>query len=340
VFRTGAAEVTPGSQTFELPEALGEMQWSPDGQQLAWVEGQDGAEANIHIWDAASREIVELPDETGYPSRLRWSPDGANIAYVAIESFLSDDGPTSNVIYIADTDGSSAAAADVSTDSQHLWLIDWIDTTSFVWSPFDRRAGALGLYLYDVKEHESTPLVDTDQPISVAAWDAISEILAFAVPVLDRSEEAPPQPGLSPGAYVIREAGQSPEQLLEADNLYGVDFTLPGYLAVGNDIVVRLDNNEQLLLSELRRVDYSPNGLYALGERSSQTFVRDLRSAEDDLVVQLYYLDGIWLDNQNFIAQVGAYGSVIGIGNVDGSFTNLVEDVGNGPFEGFITAIP
>lgn len=334
VFRTNDDPVS-GDKSHELLAAFGEMVWSPTGTQLAFVAGIEGGEANAFIFDTTTETLTETPEADGYPNRLRWSPDGSQLAYVAVESFYTETGRVGNDVYLASADGENLTALDLDTSTEFIWLIDWVDDSHFLWSPFDVQSGAAGLMLYDVDAETSTAIISSEQPISIAAWDAQSEVLGFAVPLLNYAEDAPPQPGLTPGAYALRDLEGEPELLVEGNNLYGVQFVLNNYLAVGNDIVWHLDSNEQIILNELRRPDYSPDGAYALGERTSQTYLRNLASEEEDLIAQLYYVDGQWLDSETFIAQVGAYGSVIGIGNVDGQFSNLVDDVTDGPFVGF-----
>jgi dipeptidyl aminopeptidase/acylaminoacyl peptidase len=336
--RTGAATETPGDQTYELPLALGEMVWSPDGSQLAFVEGVDGGAATVQIFDTADESLTEVSEEEGYPTRLRWSPDSEKLAYDSVETFLSENGPTSAGVFIASADGSETVQATIEEESQFTWVLDWVDEERFLWSPFDPIGGAMGLYLYDSESDSSTALVDPEQAISPAKWDATTETIAFAVPVFSREEDAPAQSGLAPGAYTVSLDGDTPEQLIANDNLYGVSVPLPGYLNVGNDVIFQLTSREEISLSELRRPDFSPDGEFALGERTSQTYLRDLSSNEEDLIVNLFYVDGFWLDNESFVAQVGAYGSVIGVGRVNGSFTNLVENVSrDSPFVGFRT---
>lgn len=334
-YRTGAEDGTPGDPSYELPESFGEMAWSQDGRQLAFVAGVSDAEANVFIFDTATEDVTELPDEAGYPNRLRWSPDDSQIAYVAVESFLADTGKIGNSVYIVATDGASSTTLDLDASTEFIWLIDWSDDSHLLWSPFDVRSGAAGLNLYDVDAESSVEVIGAEQLISIPVWDASAEVVAFAVPLLSRDEDAPTQSGLTPGAYALRDLGGEPELLLAGDNLYGVQFILSGYLSVGNDVIWQMEANQEISLSELRRPDYSPNGEYALGERTSQTYLRNLDSAEEDLIAQLYYVDGQWLDDETFIAQVGAYGSVIGLGSVGGRFTNLVDDVSDGPFVGF-----
>jgi hypothetical protein len=121
-----------------------------------------------------------------------------------------------------------------------------------------------------------------------------------------------------------------------ADNLFGVNFTVPGYLAVGNDLIVRLTDNRQLSLKQMRRAVFSPDGSQALGERESRTLLRDLLNDAEREVSGLFFVDGQWVGDRAFIVKVGAYGSVIGQGTIDGPFTDLVEDAGNGPFVGVL----
>ena len=334
VFRTSDEPVS-GDPSHELLESLGEMAWSHAGTQLAFVAGVEDAEANIFIFDTTNEDLTEVPDESGYPNRLRWSPDDSQIAYVAVESFLADTGRIGHDIYLASADGETSTAVNLDMNTEFVWLIDWADDSHLLWSPFDVRSGAAGLNLYDIEAEANREVITADQPISIPAWDKATQTIAFAVPRLNREENAPPQTGLTPGAYVLADFDAEPNLLVEGDNLYGVQFILSNYLAVGNDMVWQLETNDQIVLSELRRPDYSPNGEYALGERTSQTYLRNLAAEEEDLIAQLYYVDGQWLDNETFIAQVGAYGSVIGLGNIDGRFTNLVDDVSDGPFVGF-----
>jgi hypothetical protein len=324
-----------GEQSHELIRALGEMVWTPNGMQLAWVEGT-ATDARVLVWDAVNNKVLEPSDDAGYPSTLRWSPSGEQLASVNVETFFGEASPNGTDLVLYNIPEDTTASIDLATNAPYVWLTDWADESTLLWSPFDPRGGALGIFAYSLADEASTEIVDAEQPISIPKWDASSQTLAFAVPLLLREEGAPPQAGLAPGAYVVMGLGSDPELLKAGDNLYGVSFTLPETLAIGNDILIRLSDRKELTLSELRRPDYSPDGTYALGERESQTFVRDLATNEETLIANLYYLDGQWLNNETFIAQIGAYGSTIGLGSVGGNFTNLVDDVGDGQFVGFL----
>jgi hypothetical protein len=65
--------------------------------------------------------------------------------------------------------------------------------------------------------------------------------------------------------------------------------------------------------------------------------LRDLVNETERDVSGLFFVDGQWLNERQFVAKVGAYGSVIGWGTADGGFSQLVENADNdGPFVGVL----
>ena len=58
-----------------------DLQWSPDGGQLAFVSNR-GDHAFIGIFSAKDRPLLYLAPSTGIDLSPRWSPDGARIAFV------------------------------------------------------------------------------------------------------------------------------------------------------------------------------------------------------------------------------------------------------------------
>jgi WD40 repeat protein/serine/threonine protein kinase len=59
------------------------ISWSPDGQRLVSIDGENKA----RVWDIRSeRAIAELPDE-GPVAESRWSPDGARLATLSSRGF-------------------------------------------------------------------------------------------------------------------------------------------------------------------------------------------------------------------------------------------------------------
>jgi WD40 repeat protein len=86
-----------------------DLEWSPDGSQLAiasgqtdLVPGQSLRDGSIHLYDADSGDIRTLVGPSGVGD-LTWSPDGSRIAY---QRGQSDGGVWDQEIWVVQVDGS------------------------------------------------------------------------------------------------------------------------------------------------------------------------------------------------------------------------------------------
>lgn len=313
--------------------------WSPDGNQLAWITNNPGWNS-VHVFPSSTagesvKNLISSEDAVGQLSTLRWSPNGTQLAYASVSTFVSADGsPQTNSIYAYSLADDTRTPVEIGNNGASYWFLGWDTNSSLLWSPFGIDAGATGLYRYDLATGTDIEVIPTTQPISRVAVDASTQTIAFAVPNLS-VDGSTTQTGLVPGAYVIG-ADDQPEQVFVADNLYGVYFIQTGLLAVGNDTVIRVADNTQFNMNLLRRAIFSPDGTQAIGEKTSKTFLRELASETETEIYSLYFVDGDWLDANTVLMKVGAYGSVIGVWQVGGSFTQLVENSGNGPFVGVL----
>lgn len=319
-----------GTQSAELTLAFDEISWSPDSKRLLWIEGIESGDATLFMLNTVDNSVAALPDEPGYPDQLHWSPDGSKVVYTGVVSFGGGANIRKNGAYSISLESGASEKLAFATDVDRFWLVDWASDTAILWSPFDATAGAAGLFLYDTATQTSRELISPQQLFSIPVWDRATETVAFAVP--DLTVFGLTQTGLDPGAYFLPDLESNPVQVSTATNLFGVEFPVSGYLAVGNDILIHLSDRTEFTLNEMRWAHYSPDGLTALGERTSQTVLRTLASGEERIANGLFFVEGMWIDSTRFVAKVGAYGSVIGWGSLSGPFTNLVEDAGNGPF--------
>ncbi|MBZ0316946.1 MAG: hypothetical protein K8L91_11060 [Anaerolineae bacterium] len=313
--------------------------WSPDGSQIAWITNNPGWNT-VHVFPSntasePAQKLIATEDSVGQLSTLRWSPDGTQLAYASVTSFVSEDGsPQTNALYTYSLVDDTSTTVEVGNNGAPYWFLGWDTDNSLIWSLFGVEAGATGLYRYDLTAGTDAEIIPTSQPMSRAAVDTSTQTIAFAVPNLS-VDGSTPQAGLTPGVYIIGSDGQ-PTQVFAADNLYGVYFIQSGLLAVGNDTVIRAADNTQFTMNLLRRAIFSPDGTQAIGEKESKTFLRELASETETEIYSLYFVDGDWLDASTVLMKVGAYGSVIGIWQAGGSFTQLVENSGNGPFVGVL----
>jgi Tol biopolymer transport system component len=74
--------------------------WSPDGEKIAFLLGEDQANENIWLLDAKDSKATRLTDTASDRQRLAWSPDGEKIAFTGVNP---DVGP---YIFVMKSDGS------------------------------------------------------------------------------------------------------------------------------------------------------------------------------------------------------------------------------------------
>jgi Tol biopolymer transport system component len=124
-----------GAETDVLPDLLAtDLEWSPDGSELAIASGQTDLVAGEQLLDGAislysvdSGDIRILVGPSGVSS-LSWSPDGTRIAYQRSQTTGSED----QEIWVAEVDGSAQYLLASGFSSDHgigpVWSPtgDWI----------------------------------------------------------------------------------------------------------------------------------------------------------------------------------------------------------------------
>jgi WD40 repeat protein len=87
----GGASASPtlGLEVFQgqMYSAVGSMDWSPDGQRLAFTSGQDGLFANVYMYDLRTGKITRMTDRPHNDYGVKWSPTGEYIFFSEAESF-------------------------------------------------------------------------------------------------------------------------------------------------------------------------------------------------------------------------------------------------------------
>ena len=86
----------PGStprQLVPVPGTAAGLTWSPDGRQIAWSAGPQGAE-DLFITDIATRATRRVTALPGQEARPSWSPDGRWLAFVHWQKAVLDTPPS------------------------------------------------------------------------------------------------------------------------------------------------------------------------------------------------------------------------------------------------------
>jgi dipeptidyl aminopeptidase/acylaminoacyl peptidase len=68
-----------------LPAATSNMQWSPDGQRIAFCRASPRAPSSVSVWSPGreARTIVLSGRHDVVCNQLLWSPDGSQVIYAA-----------------------------------------------------------------------------------------------------------------------------------------------------------------------------------------------------------------------------------------------------------------
>lgn len=101
-------DVTTGSLSQLTDNEADEFDpsWSPDGQKLAFVSIEDGADAEIFVTSIDGKNRVQLTDNADEDVHPSWSPDGQMIAFASNRDGAYDiyimDGSGGNVVRMTD----------------------------------------------------------------------------------------------------------------------------------------------------------------------------------------------------------------------------------------------
>lgn len=88
-------------------------QWSPDGEQIAFVSYRDGSR-DVFTMDITGRSVMNLTRMAGSDTSPVWSPDGQQIAFMSDRSGNWD-------VYVMSRDGEQVAALNVGHRMFPLW---------------------------------------------------------------------------------------------------------------------------------------------------------------------------------------------------------------------------
>jgi dipeptidyl aminopeptidase/acylaminoacyl peptidase len=79
--------------------------WSPDGTQLAFVSGHDGASSDVYVYSLVTGQMTRLTDGPSHAYQLHWSPDGQYIFHTGASNFGSGAGYQMDGVWAARADG-------------------------------------------------------------------------------------------------------------------------------------------------------------------------------------------------------------------------------------------
>jgi hypothetical protein len=147
-------DAEPGSEAFIVVQvlySLKNLEWSPDGEQLAFMGAMDGPSSDLYVYSLVSGEITQLTDGPSQGIRPTWSPDGAYIVHEGVGSLGTGAGYDMQGIWAAEPDGSNVISLyPIPDESGDEAVLGWLSPSHFLVYTWNVFCGDKNLRTYDL----------------------------------------------------------------------------------------------------------------------------------------------------------------------------------------------
>jgi len=268
-----------------------EIAWSPDGSQIAFVNG-----AHIYTVRPDGTDLRQLT-RSGMAASLSWSPDSRKIAYV----FSS--GGTNADVWVINADGSRPYPVTTSQTVKHYvrWspdgsLLAYIETT---WG-IGRNIGNDQSILKVIAPEFGTALAITDDTIPnlifSADWDVTSQNLIFSAGDNLYNAEGIWTVDIDSQATTLIATGEMPEYGVEApswspDGKFIAYWDRVGFSMEGGTLVIDENGEKTELISQV----YQPNRYWASVGFRPEGLIAPVSWSPDSRALTFWSLEGVFV---------------------------------------------
>ena len=136
----------------QIYSTVGSMDWSPDGQRLAFVSGHDGLFANVYVYDLSTGKITRMTDRPHYDYGVKWSPTGEYLYFSEAENF-GGGGISGGSAWVMRADRPESApiwGMPASDNTPAFGLIKWTSPGSLLLQSYGQPCGINQLSNVDV----------------------------------------------------------------------------------------------------------------------------------------------------------------------------------------------
>lgn len=227
-----------GNPQAEIWRAIGEMAWSPDGNQLAFVSASDGA-ATVYLADFPSGTVSAISTAQGANSLLTWSPDGQWLIFSDLETLAGEAGFLSLGIYAWHQTGDIKRLELPSAYPNDVFRVGWRDGETVLIAPRSFIAGARGLYGWHIPSGMVTTYLPDTLEMTVPVYAA--DTIAFAVPDIGTNNQ------LAAGFYLLPLSTGEPQLVFEG-NFFIVWLAHDRYFQIGGGLLIDAMTLEETVL--------------------------------------------------------------------------------------------
>jgi hypothetical protein len=147
-------DALPGSEDFDVVSALSglhNLDWSPEGDQLAFMGAMDGPSSDLYVYSLDSGEITQLTDGPSQGIRPTWSQDGAYIVHAGVGSLGTGAGYDMDGVWAAEPDGSNVISLySIPEESGDEEILGWVSARRFLVYTWNVVCGTKNLRIYDI----------------------------------------------------------------------------------------------------------------------------------------------------------------------------------------------
>ena len=139
---------------------VGEIAWSPDSLQLAFVSAHAGDSSDVYLYTLADQQIRQLTSGPTAASQLYWSPDSQVIFHYGVEFSAGSGSESIKSGWAVRTDGTNAINLHEELHSQQETIVGWHDTETVVVYSMDVGFCGFDLRAHNVHTGKTTTLWD------------------------------------------------------------------------------------------------------------------------------------------------------------------------------------
>jgi dipeptidyl aminopeptidase/acylaminoacyl peptidase len=122
IVRTDGSGLTQlaGGPSRQFGGGIGRLEWSPDGNTIAFDAGDETAHA-VFVVNANGQAAIRLTDNSTYANQPKWSPDGSKLAFAVHTS--AEPG----TVWIMDSSGANKTKLARSPTGPVTHVAGWLD---------------------------------------------------------------------------------------------------------------------------------------------------------------------------------------------------------------------